>query len=278
MDREEMERQLVQLKKENARLRQEKEQQQGKRARQRNSPRVKNEMEVDEGLPTPRGDIIRDASSRRTDRKRGNQSDTSSYKQPELGARTRALLESNEGRTIWVGGDDTSKSVSFSIVGAALPDARQTFPVHLFSKNDANTNTAAKAVAIAYGKLEARGTYIGAEISFRDSRNELTFKIVQLEQPSDPSEHEIFTVASKTDYRVLAGAVAKNLRDNKDIRLRAIGKTAVYTAARSVACAGEYLANEDQDFICVPFFTKVQLDNVRAESTCVEFGIFNMTE
>ena len=145
MDREEMERQLVQLKKENARLRQERqEEQQGKRARQRNSPRVKNEIEVDEGLPTPRGDIIRDASSRRTDRKRGNQSDTSSYKQPELGARTKALLESSEGRTIWVGGEDTSKSLSFSIVGAALPDARQGFPVHLFSKNDANTNTAAK--------------------------------------------------------------------------------------------------------------------------------------
>mmetsp|Transcript_60170 Transcript_60170/g.82486 ORF Transcript_60170/g.82486 Transcript_60170/m.82486 type:complete len:283 (-) Transcript_60170:364-1212(-) len=258
-DNNSLEAQLIALKKENALLRRG-----AKLGRNNDSRQIKNRSV----------EVVENNGSRNETRR--NASQRSDGKQSDLGSRTLQTLNDSEGRVVWVGSEDTSQTVSFSIVGASLPNARRAFPVQLFAKNEANVNTAAKGVAIAYDKLKNKGVYVGAEISFRDQRNELTYKIVELQNPSDPSGHDVLTVARKTDFRILAGAVAKNLRDDRDIVLRAIGPTAVFIAARSIALTAEYLAAEEMDYICVPFFTKIQFEGRDNETTCLDFALFNL--
>ena len=81
-----------------------------------------------------------------------------------------------------------------------------------------------------------------------------------------------------TDYRVLAGAVAKRARDGQTSRLRAIGAAAVFTAARAVATAREYLADDAtrSSVACVPRFATVQFDGRAEETTILEVVVFRV--
>ena len=117
--------------------------------------------------------------------------------------------------------------------------------------------------------------------SFRENRNELTVTVVKLAAPmpdidAPDANVEILTVARATDYRVLAGAVAKRARDGQASNLRAIGPAAVFTAARAVATCREYLQEDESqgDVVAVPRFTKVQFDGRSEETTVLEMVVF----
>lgn len=114
------------------------------------------------------------------------------------------------GRTIWVGASHRSLKVSHEILGAALPDAVRGFPVVVYAKYEDNVNTACKGAAIAAERLKEKGLRLTVLASFRDNRNEVTFKLDLA--PAQPEEATgrgvVLTVASGTDYKVLGGAVA----------------------------------------------------------------------
>jgi len=63
------------------------------------------------------------------------------------------------------------------------------------------------------------------------------------------------------------------------INMTAIGPTSVNQAIKAVAIAREYLAKDNQDIVCHPMFTKIQMDVQRANqetatSSCILLEIF----
>jgi len=226
---------------------------------------------LDEALPTGRG------QRRSRDKPRGSRSSRGSFR-----PRSRSPEPPSGGRFRWVRGDDDAKSLARLVVGAAMPDAVVGFPVDLHAKYEANVNTALKGVAIAARRcLEDRDLHLACAPRFRDNRNELTASVYPLlERPPDPDapDVEVLTVARATDYRVLAGAVAKRARDGQTSRLRAIGAAAVFTAARAVATAREYLADDAtrSSVACVPRFATVQFDGRAEETTILEVVVFRV--
>ena len=231
---------------------------------------------LDEALPTGRGQRrSRDADKRQ--KPRGSRGSRGSFR-----PRSRSPEPPSGGRFRWVRGDDDAKSLARLVVGAAMPDAVVGFPVDLHAKYEANVNTALKGVAIAARRcLEDRDLHLACAPRFRDNRNELTASVYPLlERPPDPDapDVEVLTVARATDYRVLAGAVAKRARDGQTSRLRAIGAAAVFTAARAVATAREYLADDAtrSSVACVPRFATVQFDGRAEETTILEVVVFRV--
>mmetsp|Transcript_15625 Transcript_15625/g.48878 ORF Transcript_15625/g.48878 Transcript_15625/m.48878 type:complete len:346 (+) Transcript_15625:138-1175(+) len=206
---------------------------------------------------------------------------------PSLGDETRRAY----GRNIWVGSEHRSLQVSHELLGAALPDAVRGFPVAIFAKYEDNVNTAIKGAAIAAERLREQGRHVGVEASFRENRNEVTLMVVDIprtqwhddklslqpqtdEKVRAAPDRGALTVASQTDYKVLGGAVANRVRDNKPTLLRAIGKRAVWAATRAVAVAREYVVETGPNLVFSPRFNSVQLSNRTEPSTVVELFVF----
>ncbi|KAJ1453655.1 hypothetical protein M885DRAFT_567265 [Pelagophyceae sp. CCMP2097] len=201
------------------------------------------------------------------------------------------------GRVKWVSGDDDSKTIARFICGAAMADAIQGFPVQLHAKNDANVNTAIKAVAIAARRcLEDLDTRIHCQARFRDSRTELTITIYAQNAASavcagrgetpnfrtgadyllpDPvPDDAVLSAARNTDYRDLAGAVAKRAREGEASVVRAIGAASVFVAVRALALGGDYLASEQRGIFAAPRFATTKFEGREDETTIVEIPVF----
>lgn len=58
-------------------------------------------------------------------------------------------LSEYDGRMVWVNSESSPQTVSRSITGAAMPSARNGFPVYVFAKYDKNSNVAVKGVVSA---------------------------------------------------------------------------------------------------------------------------------
>mmetsp|Transcript_28673 Transcript_28673/g.58606 ORF Transcript_28673/g.58606 Transcript_28673/m.58606 type:complete len:293 (-) Transcript_28673:547-1425(-) len=196
--------------------------------------------------------------------------------------------EEYDGRMVWVKADSTPQTIGRNITGAAMEDARNGFPVYVFSKYDKNSNTAIKGVISAQRVLkEKHHMAIGVYPSFRTNRNELTLKVAPLglgEQPphaSDPSvldRCQNLSVAAGTDPKVLAGAIAGQARTGAVLCVRAIGAKAVFEMLRAVGVARAYLDDDGkgQDLVCFPDFVEVNLEG-RDEPTNALRLIVTMT-
>jgi stage V sporulation protein SpoVS len=114
--------------------------------------------------------------------------------------------------------------------------------------------------------LDQQDTPVACEPSFRDTRNEVTLKIVKVETITDSimpptAGHVDMTVSSKSKITEVAGAIAAQVllpasphvfsarfhfvpaqvRESRSVSLMAIGQNAVFNAIRAVAVAREYL-------------------------------------
>lgn len=217
---------------------------------------------------------------REAGRPRGSGSGSSSMANKREGARKRdeGPAPAQVGRVKWVSSDDTPRTVSNLIVGAAMPSAVVGFPVSLHAKYEANCYKALKAVANATKKCsEEQGTFIACAPSFRENRNELTVTVVRLgDEPKSIDDADVLTVARNTDYRVLAGAIAKRAREDQPSILRAIGPAAAFSAVRALATSREYLEQDggSTDVVAVPRFGKVHVDGRDGDTTTIELCVY----
>ena len=67
-------------------------------------------------------------------------------------------------------------------------------------------------------------------------------------------------VASTSNPRAVAGAVANSVREGAHAEVQAIGPKAVNQAIKAIAIARGYVASNGIDLICVPAFTEVEID------------------
>ena len=76
------------------------------------------------------------------------------------------------------------------------------------------------------------------------------------------SVEDHFRVATSSNARMLAGAIAKSIRQEHRVMLQAIGAGAVFKAAESIAIARDYLEQNNLDIAYIPEFIEVE-DNDR---------------
>jgi stage V sporulation protein S len=70
----------------------------------------------------------------------------------------------------------------------------------------------------------------------------------------------VMKVASTSNPRAVAGAVAHSVRENSTAELQAIGPKAVNQAIKAVAIARGYVAPNGIDLVCIPVFTEVEIE------------------
>lgn len=126
-----------------------------------------------------------------------------------------------------------------------------------------------KGVAVACAQCEDE---IACVFTFRETRSEITITVVKSRRVV-ADDGDVLSVAKATDYRVLAGAIAKRARAQERCLLRAIGRAAVFTAVRAIGTAREYLEQERLDVLCVPAFNKVHVNGRQEDTTVIDLKL-----
>ena len=192
--------------------------------------------------------------------------------------------EEQNGRRVFVKGEDTAQSTSRKISMAALPNSKQGFPVRVMAKRAAAVNVAVKALAIATKRLSEDNMHIVAVPSFRDNRNEVSLVVEDMEKLKANSllttDISHYAVGSKTDPKMTAGAIASSAREGHASSVTGIGADAVFNAIRSIAIAREYLKDkaDNVDLFVKAEFVEVTLDGKEGQedrtSTAVKMTAF----
>ncbi|MCX7698438.1 MAG: stage V sporulation protein S [Candidatus Goldbacteria bacterium] len=81
-------------------------------------------------------------------------------------------------------------------------------------------------------------------------------------------------VASRSDPKSVAGAIANNIREKKQIEIISMGPAAVNQTMKAIAIAREYLFKEKIDVLCRPEFMHIELDG--QQKSAIKFVIITM--
>ncbi|MBC7332059.1 MAG: stage V sporulation protein S [Synergistetes bacterium] len=82
---------------------------------------------------------------------------------------------------------------------------------------------------------------------------------------------EILKVSAQSRPKSVAGALAAVLREKGCAELQAIGAGAVNQAVKAIAIARGYVAPNGIDIVCIPAFTKVEIEG--EERTAIKFVV-----
>ena len=82
---------------------------------------------------------------------------------------------------------------------------------------------------------------------------------------------EALKVSSKSDPKLVAGAIAAVLRNGAPVEVNAIGASAVNQAVKSIAVAKNYVSQNDIDLICIPMFAQLEVGG--SEKTSIRFVV-----
>lgn len=82
---------------------------------------------------------------------------------------------------------------------------------------------------------------------------------------------EILKISSSSKPKAVAGAVAAVLRGSGGVEIQAIGAGAVNQAVKSIAIARAYVEQDSIDLVCVPMFTKIDVEG--EEKTAIKFVV-----
>ena len=71
---------------------------------------------------------------------------------------------------------------------------------------------------------------------------------------------ELLKVASKSDPKAVAGALAGVIREEGTVELQAVGAGALNQAVKAVAIARGYVAPSGVDLYCIPGFADIEIE------------------
>ena len=71
---------------------------------------------------------------------------------------------------------------------------------------------------------------------------------------------ELLKVASKSDPKAVAGALAGVIREEDRVELQAVGAGALNQAVKAVAIARGYVASNGIDLYCIPGFKDIEIE------------------
>jgi stage V sporulation protein S len=81
-------------------------------------------------------------------------------------------------------------------------------------------------------------------------------------------------VASSSDPKSVAGAIANSVREKKQVEIIAMGPSAVNQTMKAIAIAREYLSNESVDILCRPEFMHIDIEG--QQKSAIKFIIVTM--
>lgn len=76
-------------------------------------------------------------------------------------------------------------------------------------------------------------------------------------------------VSANSNPKLVAGALAAFLKDNKSVEIQAIGAAAVNQAVKSIAVTRGYMAPTGVDLICIPAFSEAVIEG--EQKTAIKF-------
>lgn len=82
---------------------------------------------------------------------------------------------------------------------------------------------------------------------------------------------EVLKVGANSQPKSVAGAIAAVLRSAGVLEVQAVGAGAVNQAVKSLAIARGYVAPNGIDMVCVPAFSKIDIDG--EERTAIKFQV-----
>jgi len=157
------------------------------------------------------------------------------------------------------------------VAGSIAHTSRETEPPVLSAVGPASVNQAIKAIAIARSYLEKDGIELKVEASRGDVGSDIKdlivlnlikFPLVKEEQEEEEKkDFQNLKSAGKSSTSQLAGAVAKNIRELKNVKITAVGQNPVFRAVDSVVYARRYLSNDGYDLEFQPKFTRLEFAN-----------------
>jgi len=80
---------------------------------------------------------------------------------------------------------------------------------------------------------------------------------------------EMLKVSAKSQPKSVAGAIAAVLRENGAVEVQAIGAGAINQTVKAIAVARGYVAPNGIDMICIPSFSKIEING--EERTAIKF-------
>lgn len=80
---------------------------------------------------------------------------------------------------------------------------------------------------------------------------------------------EVLKVSANSQPKSVAGAIAAVLREEGSVETQAVGAGAVNQAVKAIAVARGYVAPNGIDLICIPAFSKIEIDG--EERTALRF-------
>jgi len=82
---------------------------------------------------------------------------------------------------------------------------------------------------------------------------------------------EVLKVSAHSQPKSVAGAIAAVVRESGAVEVQAVGAGAVNQTVKSIAIARGYVAPNGIDLICIPSFTKIEIDG--EERTAIKFQL-----
>lgn len=129
-------------------------------------------------------------------------------------------------------------------------------------------NTAIKAIAIVNQRVSAAGVTLGVDLLFAKAEQDSTAVAMTIHEVTCPRPAEFleYRVAGKPDgdekaiINKLAGAMASPAREQKGVRLRCIGASAVYRAVMACAVAKGFICPNGLDSVVIPSWDTIGQD------------------
>jgi stage V sporulation protein S len=168
------------------------------------------------------------------------------------------------------------------VAGSIAHTSREGEAPVLSAVGPASVNQAVKAVAIARKYLETNRIDLRVEVLRAEAGNDikdlilLNLRIVPAQGGADAAASEVAADATEEELEdgeyqnlksgqgrtsLLAGAIAKNVRESKRVRITAVGQNRVFRAVDAVVSARRFLAEDSLDLEFQPEFTHVTFAN-----------------
>lgn len=84
---------------------------------------------------------------------------------------------------------------------------------------------------------------------------------------------ELIKVKSKSNPKMVAGAIAAFLREKGKVEIQAVGAGAVNQAVKAIAITKSYVVQNGIELITIPEFAKIMIDE--QQHTAIKFSIEN---
>jgi len=163
----------------------------------------------------------------------------------------------------------SASSQSRSVAGSIAHTARLGLSPTLLATGQTSVNTAVKAIAIARDYLTSEAIELTASPLCRQREQfeiTVTRSAASSTKPAAAASTFEVRVATTSDPGVVAGAIAKKVREGERVSIMAIGSSCVCIAMSALAFARRYLQSDNLDLSFRPEFEHVEVKDGETRS------------